>query len=100
MRASLLHKTEEEQKALKQNSDLITAISHDIRNPLTALLGYLDIISAQRDLPPDTASYLAACQERAGRIKQLTDELFRYSLLFSNDELPMRLETYDAYVLL
>ena len=37
-------------------------------------------------------SYLAACQERAGRIKQLTDELFRYSLLFSNDELPMRLE--------
>lgn len=100
MRASLLHKTEEEQKALKQNSDLITALSHDIRNPLTALLGYLDIISAQRDLPPDTASYLAACQERAGRIKQLTDELFRYSLLFSNDELPMRLETYDAYVLL
>ena len=79
MRASLLHKTEEEQKALKQNSDLITALSHDIRNPLTALLGYLDIISAQRDLPPDTASYLAACQERAGRIKQLTDELFRYS---------------------
>ena len=100
MRASLLHKTEEEQKALKQNSDLITALSHDIRNPLTALLGYLDIISAQRDLPPDTVSYLAACQERAGRIKQLTDELFRYSLLFSNDELPMRLETYDAYVLL
>ena len=100
MRLSLLRKTSEEQRALQQNSDLITAMSHDIRNPLTALLGYLDIISAQRDLPPDTVSYLAACQERAGRIKQLTDELFRYSLLFSNDELPMRLETYDAYVLL
>ena len=69
-----------------------------MKEAMTCLLyTSLDIISAQRDLPPDTASYLAACQERAGRIKQLTDELFRYSLLFSNDELPMRLETYDAY---
>ena len=101
MRQSLLHKTEEEQKALKQNSDLITALSHDIRNPLTALLGYLDIIQAQSaQLPPDVVGYLASCEERAGRIKQLTDELFRYSLLFSNDELPMHLEAYDAYVLL
>ncbi len=100
MRASLLHKTEEEKKALKQNSDLITALSHDIRNPLTALLGYLDIMAAQCDLSADTASYLAACQERAGRIKTLTDELFRYSLLFSNEELPMHPEAYDAYVLL
>lgn len=101
MRASLLRKTEEEKTALKQNSDLITALSHDIRNPLTALLGYLEIIQAQQSkLPPDVTGYLAACQERAGRIKQLTDELFRYSLLFSNDQLPLRMEEYDAYVLL
>ena len=101
MRRSLLRKTEEEKTALKQNSDLITALSHDIRNPLTALLGYLEIIQAQQSkLPPDVAGYLAACQERAGRIKQLTDELFRYSLLFSNDQLPLRMEDYDAYVLL
>ena len=101
MRRSLLRKTEEEKAALKQNSDLITALSHDIRNPLTALLGYLEIIQAQQSkLPPDVAGYLAACQERAGRIKQLTDELFRYSLLFSNDQLPLRMEAYDAYVLL
>lgn len=43
MRLSLLRKTSEEQRALQQNSDLITAMSHDIRNPLTALLGYLDL---------------------------------------------------------
>ena len=101
MRLSLQSKTEEEKKALKQNSDLITALSHDIRNPLTALLGYLDIISARMpELPADVAGYLAACQDKAVRIKTLTDELFRYSLLFSNDELPMHPEAYDAYVLL
>ncbi|MCQ2419990.1 MAG: HAMP domain-containing protein, partial [Clostridia bacterium] len=38
MRLSILHKTAEEQKALEQNSELITAMSHDIRNPLTALI--------------------------------------------------------------
>ena len=69
MRLSLLRKTSEEQRALQQNSDLITAMSHDIRNPLTALLG-------------------------------LTDELFRYSLLFGCKELPLQLERYDASILL
>lgn len=100
MRTSLLRKTEEEYTARKQNSDLITALSHDIRNPLTALLGYLDIICTEPNIPPHVASYLVSCQERAGRIKTLTDELFRYSLLFSDDELPMQPEEYDAYVLL
>ena len=101
MRVSLLHKTEEEKKELMQNSDLITALSHDIRNPLTALLGYLDIVSARSAaLPDDVNGYLAACQDKAVRIKTLTDELFRYSLLFSNEELPMHPEAYDAYVLL
>ena len=101
MRLSLLRKTSEEQRALQQNSDLITAMSHDIRNPLTALLGYLDLAkNGQYRSEDELQSYLDAAYGKAEQLKTLTDELFRYSLLFSNDELPMRLETYDAYVLL
>ena len=101
MRVSLLRKTSEEQRALQQNSDLITAMSHDIRNPLTALLGYLDLAkSGQYHSPEELQSYLDAAYGKAEQLKTLTDELFRYSLLFGCKELPMQLEEYDARLLL
>ena len=75
MRLSLLRKTSEEQRALQQNSDLITAMSHDIRNPLTALLGYLDLAkSGQYHSPEELQSYLTAAYSKAEQLKTLTDE--------------------------
>ena len=101
MRLSLLRKTSEEQRALQQNSDLITAMSHDIRNPLTALLGYLDLAkTGQYRTQEELQSYLDAAYGKAGQLKRLTDELFRYSLLFGCKELPLQLERYDASILL
>ena len=101
MRMSLLRKTSEEQRALQQNSDLITAMSHDIRNPLTALLGYLDLAkNGQYRSPAELQGYLDAAYGKAEQLKTLTDELFRYSLLFGCKELPMQLEEYDAALLL
>ena len=101
MRVSLLRKTSEEQRALQQNSDLITAMSHDIRNPLTALLGYLDLAkNGQYRSDEELRSYLDAAYGKAEQLKRLTDELFRYSLLFGCKELPMQPERYDAALLL
>lgn len=101
MRLSLLRKTSEEQRALQQNSDLITAMSHDIRNPLTALLGYLDLAkNGQYRSEDELQSYLDAAYGKAEQLKTLTDELFRYSLLFGCKELPMQMESYDARLLL
>lgn len=80
MRLSLLRKTSEEQRALQQNSDLITAMSHDIRNPLTALLGYLDLAkNGQYRSEDELQSYLDAAYGKAEQLKTLTDELFRGS---------------------
>ena len=101
MRLSLLRKTSEEQRALQQNSDLITAMSHDIRNPLTALLGYLDLAkTGQYRTQEELQSYLDAAYGKTEQLKRLTDELFRYSLLFGCKELPLQLERYDASILL
>ena len=87
MRLSLLRKTSEEQRALQQNSDLITAMSHDIRNPLTALLGYLDLAkNGQYRSEEELQSFLDAAYGKAEQLKTLTDELFRYSLLFGCKE--------------
>ena len=77
MRLSLLRKTSEEQRALQQNSDLITAMSHDIRNPLTALLGYLDLAkNGQYRSEDELQSYLDAAYGKAEQLKTLTDEQF------------------------
>ena len=46
MRISMLDNIEKEHAALESNRELITAMSHDIRTPLTVLLGYLDIMKS------------------------------------------------------
>lgn len=62
----------------------ITNISHDIRTPLTAIYGYLDIIQ-QTDDPKKKAKYITIMKERAEMMKQLTEELFRYSVIISDE---------------
>ena len=97
MRKSILKKTDEQQQALEKNQSLISTMSHDIRNPLTALLGYLDLaLSGQYRSPEEMKSYLEAAYSRALQLKTLTDELFRYSLVFGAQELPIQLEPFDA----
>ena len=101
MRDMILERTRNEQTAWQANSDLITAMSHDIRNPLTALLGYLDLAkNGQYRSEDELQSYLDAAYGKAEQLKTLTDELFRYSLLFGCKELPMQMEIYDARLLL
>ena len=100
MRKSILKKTDEQQQALEKNQSLISAMSHDIRNPLTALLGYLDLaLSGQYRSPEEMKSYLEAAYSRALQLKTLTDELFRYSLVFGGRELKLDLQEYDGIIL-
>ena len=101
MRRSILKKTADQQQALKQNQELISAMSHDIRNPLTALMGYLDLAqSGQYRTDEERSGYIRAAYSRAVQLKKLTDELFRYSLVFGAQELPLKLEEFDAAALL
>ena len=101
MRRSILKKTADQQQALKQNQELISAMSHDIRNPLTALMGYLDLAqSGQYRTEEERSGYIQAAYSRSVQLKKLTDELFRYSLVFGAQELPLKLEEFDAAALL
>lgn len=59
--------------------DAVTNISHDLRTPLTAICGYLDIL--EHEEKSDTvAKYLAQISNRTDVMKQLTEELFCYSV--------------------
>lgn len=62
----------------------ITNISHDLRTPLTAICGYLDMISKTDD-KQTIEKYLGIIKERTEVMKQLTEELFRYSVILTDD---------------
>jgi signal transduction histidine kinase len=62
----------------------ITNISHDLRTPLTAIAGNLYMIGKTDNLS-EISEYVGAIEERTETMKQLTEELFRYSMIVSNE---------------
>ena len=60
----------------------VTNISHDLRTPLTTICGYLDILDKE-DQNENTRRYLKIIRGRTEIMKQLTEELFRYSVFTS-----------------
>lgn len=58
----------------------VTNISHDLRTPLTAICGYLDLLE-QEEKSEEAERYLAVIRERAEILTQLTEELFCYSVI-------------------
>ena len=74
------------QQGDKELKEAVVNISHDLRTPLTAISGYLQLLQGQ-DLPPDTRRYLEQIDGRAQAMKRLTEELFRYSVVVSEENL-------------
>lgn len=60
----------------------VTNISHDLRTPLTAIQGYLDLLS-ELDLGEEGNHYVDMIKNRTEHMTELTEELFRYSILLS-----------------
>ena len=70
----------------RELKEAVTNISHDLRTPLTAICGYLDLLERE-EKSEDTARYLSLIENRVEAMKQLTEELFRYSVILSTGEL-------------
>lgn len=68
----------------KELKTAITNISHDLRTPLTTICGYLAVMK-RMEKPQKIAEYLDIIDERAELMEQLTEELFRYSVILSED---------------
>ncbi len=63
----------------------VTNISHDLRTPLTAICGYLDLMKNE-DKSEKLSKYLDIIEDRADAMKQLTEELFNYSVVMSESD--------------
>lgn len=97
MRQSVVMRWQKEQEAWQANCELITAMSHDIRTPLTALLGYLDIIEGEKYQSREQFDrYVHSSKQKALQLKDLSDKLFQYFVVFGNENKPLECVTYDA----
>lgn len=66
----------------RELKEAVTNISHDLRTPLTAICGYLDLLERE-DKSEAATRYLSLIENRVQALKQLTEELFRYSVILS-----------------
>lgn len=83
-----LRKLREERHRFQQGDmelkNAITNISHDLRTPLTAICGYLDLLEDE-EKSESACRYIEIIKNRADLITELTEELFRYSIIISGE---------------
>ncbi len=70
----------------RELKEAVTNISHDLRTPLTAISGYLELLENE-ERSENVSRYLSSIAERTEAMKALTEELFRYSVITSVSEL-------------
>lgn len=96
MRQRMLEHIKSEQEAREANTELVTSISHDIRTPLTVLMGYIEMMKDHAEGDELMEGYIASTESTALRLKQLSDDMFKYSLAFGDTNKSVKLEEYDA----
>lgn len=80
--------SEKRQKYISGDEKLkksVTNISHDLRTPLTAICGYLDLLQREEHTE-NSKKYLSVIRERTDSMRNLTEELFKYSVVASETE--------------
>lgn len=83
---------EERHFFIEGNAELknaVTNISHDLRTPLTAICGYLDLLE-QEEKSTTIERYIEIIRNRADLLTELVEELFRYSVIISGERLVVR----------
>lgn len=101
MRVTFLDRLSKEKERSRSNQELLTVMSHDIRTPLTTLIGYAEIMDKSPDLPEEERQqYSSIIYQRALRLKELTDEMFYYFLVYGSSDIQVDLGYYNAQVLI
>ena len=94
-----IHRLEDQRAELRHavhvKDDFIALVSHELRPPLSSIIGYLELETEQVDVSQEAAHYLAAASRNAERLKVLVNELLTAS---AAESAPMRLTLADLDV--
>lgn len=92
MATALQGTLEEERRAERTKNELITNVSHDLRTPLTLIMGYLRLLKDKHyENDKQSDNYLQIAYNKSEKLKYLIDDLFEYTKL-SNQVIQMNLE--------
>ena len=98
LRTGMERAVQEQTKAERMKTELITNVSHDIKTPLTSIVNYVDLLQ-KVDVQPETArEYIAVLDRQSRRLKKLTEDLVEASKA-SSGALPVELQPTDVAVL-
>ncbi len=65
--------------------EMVTNISHDLKTPLTSIVGYANLLSEVDGLPPEAQDYVAVIMQKSARLNGLIKDLFELSKATTND---------------
>lgn len=95
MRIELKGLMERERKAEQVKNELITNVAHDLRTPLTSIIGYLDLLDSESQLEEEKRKkYVHIAYQKARRLERLIQELFDFTR-YEKDKLKLNLVKLD-----
>ncbi len=84
IRVDLIKSQNEASEALQKKNDLIMYMAHDLKTPLTSIIGYLTLLTEERDIPKNLQEkYINIALKKSIRVEELTNQFFditRYDL--------------------
>lgn len=85
---------QEKVRSERLKADLITNVSHDIKTPLTSIINYVDLIKREQIQEPRIQGYLEVLEQKAQRLKTLTEDLVEASKA-SSGNLKLEMSSID-----
>ena len=82
---STVNSINEERAIEKSKDELITNVSHDIRTPLTSIIGYLGLLKSGNVNAEDAKKYIDIAYTKAEQMKSLANDLLEYTTIKSNN---------------
>ncbi len=74
-----------ERRSEELKHELITNVAHDLRTPLTSIIGYLDLAKEEQVRPEDQKRYLSIAYDKSKRLETLIEDLFSYTKYTSGE---------------
>lgn len=113
-RYSLFRKSEEELLAIRENKresmekrlqsermkvELVTNVSHDLKTPLTSMIGCIDLLKQVEELPEEAKDYVNLLTRKAGKLREMIQDVFEMAKAASGGQ-DLQIERLDMVRLL
>ena len=100
VKRTLAERADKAKRAEQQKNDLVVYLAHDIKTPLTSVIGYLSLLDETPDMPDEEkAKYIHTAWEKANRLRTLVNEFFEITRSHS-ESLPLQKTKVDLYYMI